>query len=153
MSGESLTNCTDIAASLVAGNIGETIIEVHGYEEEILLWTVSTTLTRDEFDEAFLHGTYLSDDEIHELFEYYSQREMEGVTFYIAELTSEHVVIAKVYDYSAIDVDELSRIWGVDNFENTVTLSSAIASLEDQDAVCETIVIEREDDDDADEVD
>ena len=146
-SGQSYIRCTHVPVGLVAGNVGETVITVQGYDEEILLWAISTTLTRDEFDEAFLQGTYLSDDEIHELFEYYATREMEGVTLYVAELTNEYVTIAKVYDYEIIDVDVLSRIWNVDNFENTVTLSSAIASLEDQNAECvtETIEIDEED--------
>jgi len=151
-SGGSYTTCDNVLVGLVADDVGETVITVEGYDDEVLLWTISTTLTRAEFNEAFLQGTYLSNDEIHELFEYYSEREMEGISLYIAELTNEHVVIAKSYDYIVIDNDELSRIWGVDNFENTVTLSAAIASLEDQDAMCETVAIEDENEEE-DEID
>ena len=143
-SGGSYTRCVNVSAGLVAGDAKETVVTVEGYDEDILLWAVFTTLTRDEFDEAFLQGMYLSDNEIHELFEGYSEQEMEGITIHIYELTSEYVTIAKVYDYTIFDAYELNRIWGVDNFENTVTLSSAIASLEDQNAVCETIELEEE---------
>lgn len=146
MSGESYTECINVSASLVAGNAGETVVMVRGSDEEILLWTINTTLSRDEFDEAFLQGTYLSNDEIHELFEYYSDREMEGITLHIEEMTREYVTITRTYDYTVVDVSELSRIWGVDNFENTVSLSSAIASLEDQGAQCVTETVEVEDD-------
>ena len=144
MGGDTYTRCAYVPAGLVADDVGDTVITVKGYDEDILLWTVSTTLTRDEFDEAFSQGVYLSDDEIHELFEYYAQREMEGITFHVDELTNEHIPITKIYDYEVIDDDELNRIWGVDNFENTVTLSSAIASLEDQEAECVLIELEEE---------
>ena len=144
MSGESYTECINVSDSLVANGAGETFITVRGSDEEILLWMINTTLSRDEFEEAFLQGTYLSNDEIHELFEYYSEREAEGVSIHIEEMTREYVSIARTYDYSVVDVNELSRIWGVDNFENTVTLSAAIASLEDQGAECVTEILEIE---------
>lgn len=144
MSGESFTECINVADSLVADASGETVVTVRGSDEDILLWTINTTLSRDEFEEAFLQGTYLSNDEIHELFEYYSDREIEGITLHIVEMTREFVTLARTYDYSVVDTDELSRIWGVDNFENTVILSLAIASLEDQGAQCVSEIIEVE---------
>lgn len=138
MDGESHTTCTNITVGLAGANVGETIVTVQGYDEDILLWTVNTTLTRTEFDQEFLHGMYLSDDEIHELFAIYNQSEVEGITFHIADLNNNYVAIEKVYNYSVISTTDLNRIWGVDDFEDTVTLSSAIAGLEGQGAVCDT---------------
>ena len=138
MSGGSYTRCAEVTSGLAGVDVGQTVIMIQGYDEDILLWTVSTTLTRDEFDEEFLQGMYLSDDEIHELFEAYTQSEVEGITFYISDLSNDFVVITQVYDYSIISTADLNRIWGVGNFEETVTLSAAIAGLEDTGAVCET---------------
>lgn len=144
MTGESYTRCVEVAEGLVGSDIGTTMITVQGYDEEILLWTVHTTLTREAFEQEFQQGLYLSDDEIHELFEGYSQQEVEGITFYVTDLTHDDVVIAKVYDYSVISTTYLNRIWDVDNFEDAVTVSSAISGLEDQGAICEIVEIEAE---------
>jgi len=144
MSGESYTRCTNINRGLAGDDVGQTVIMIQGYDEDISLWTVNTTLTRSEFDQEFLHGRYLSDAEIHELFEMYNQSEIEGITFHIADLNNHSVVIAKVYDYSIISVADLSRIWNVDDFEDTVTLSSAIAGLEYQGAECATVPVEED---------
>jgi len=136
MSGESHITCNNVAGSLAGPHVGETVVRVQGYDEDILSWRIETTLTRAEFDHEFLHGMYLSNDEIHELFEMYNRSEVAGITFYISELSNNYVVIAKIYDYSAISIPDLNRIWGIDDFEDAVTLSSAIAGLEDQGAVC-----------------
>jgi len=148
MSGESSARCTNISDGLAGDGIGKTVVTVQGYDEAILFWTVETTLTRAEFDERELQDQFLSDDEIHELFELYNQGEAYGITFHIAELNNASVVIAKVYDYSVISVAELNRIWGVDDFEDSVTLSSAITGLEDRGAVCEVEMIEVEEETD-----
>ena len=142
ISGGSYTRCTEITGGLAGVDIGQTVITVQGYDEDILLWTVTTTLTREEFDQEFLHGIYLSDDEIHELFEAYTESEDEGITFYINALNNDYVIISMVYDYAVIA--DLDRIWNVDDFESTVTLSSAIAGLEDHGAICETTEQEAE---------
>jgi len=137
MSGESYISCTEITEGLAGNNIGQTVITVQGYDEEILIWTVNTTMTRTEFEQEFFQDIYLSDEEIHELFEIYNQEEIYGITSYISELTNNHVVITMIYDYSIISDVDLNHIWGVDDFEGTVTLSTAIAGLEDQGAFCE----------------
>jgi len=49
--------CANVADSLLVGNIGETVITVQGYDDEILFWTVSTTVTREEFREAYSRET------------------------------------------------------------------------------------------------
>lgn len=137
MSGESYISCTEITEGLTGNNIGQTVITVQGYDEEILIWTVNTTMTRTEFEQEFFQDIHLSDEEIHELFEIYNQEEIYGITSYISELTNNHVVITMIYDYSTISDVDLNHIWGVDDFEGTVTLSTAIAGLEDQGAFCE----------------
>lgn len=141
MSGESYTSCTGIADGLAGVNVGTTEVTVQGYDEEILVWTVYTTLTREELNEEFLNDRYLSDDEIHEWFEMYSETEIDGINFHVSELTNEYIVIAKVYDYSLISTTYLNNVWNVENFEDAVTLSSAIAGLRDQGATCEIIEI------------
>ena len=150
MSGESYTRCVGVADGLAGIDVGTTVVTVQGYDEEILLWTVHTTLTREELDQEFLQGRYLSDDEIHEWFEMYSQDEVEGVTFYVVELTHEHIVIARVDDYSVISASNLNRIWDVENFEDAITLSAAISGLEDRDATCELVEIEVETEEETD---
>jgi len=150
MSGDSHIRCTSIAESLVAGDVGNTVITMQGYNEDILLWTVSTTVTRDEFSEVFSKDIYLSDDEIYEILENYTQNEIEGITFHIAEITGSHIVIRQDFDYSVIDIDELNRLWDVNNFESAVSLSSAIAELENRGAECAVVEIEDENDEDID---
>ena len=142
MSGKSYITCVEVTEGLVGSGIGQTIITIQGNDEDILVWTVNTAVTRAEFEQEFLQEAYLSDDEIHELFERYSQSVVEGVTSHIDELTNDHVVITMIYDYSMISHNDLNFIWDVDDFENVVTLSSAISGLENQGAVCEIEMIE-----------
>jgi len=141
MSGDSYISCSNINPGLAGSGVGASVVTIKGYDEEIILWRLETTLTRAEFDQAFLDGMYLSDAEIHELFAIYNQSEVVGITFQVAELNHQSVVIAKIYDYEVMAATDLNRIWSVEDFEDSVTLSSAIAGLEDQGAVCEVMAV------------
>jgi len=123
--GESITKCVDGAI--------ETIIE--GYNDEIVRWIVRRTITRAEFDEEFSQDMYLTDDEIVDLFAQYSS--IEGISAQVIELSSNELVVEIIYDYTVIPVAELSRMWGVDDFEDSITLSLAITGLEEENIVCE----------------
>ena len=147
--GEIYMRCTPPTG--VLANSGETVISVRGYNDEISLWTVRMTLPRDEFDQEFLQDIDLSDDEVHELFATYNQSEIEGITFQLAELNNDYVVLAMIYDYSTIASDHLNQIWGVGSFEDVVTFSSVIAGLEELGAVCAIMEIDEVDEDEPDE--
>lgn len=123
--GESSVSCHD----------GATLIRIEGYHDEIVHWTVQTTLTRAEFDETFSQGMYLTDHEIIDLFVQYQS--VVGITAQVIELESDDLVIEINYDYTVIPVAELSRIWGVEDFEDSITLSLAIIGLEEAGMVCE----------------
>lgn len=141
MSGKSYINCSNINPGLAGDGVGESVITIQGYDETIVLWTLETTLTRDEFEQAFLDGIYLSDAEIYELFAIYNQSEAPGITFHVVDLNHQFIVIAKVYDYEVMVATDLNRIWSVEDFEDSVTLSSAIAGLEYQGADCEIVPV------------
>lgn len=138
MTGPTLTSCEGIQAGLVSYGVGETVIIIEGYDEEILTWTVSTTLTRVEFDAEFLHGIYLSDEEIYDLFVRYNPLTITGVVVSV-ETSENHITIHHIYHYHGISDEDLNQLWGVDDFTNDITLSSAIEGLEEQGAVCNPI--------------
>ena len=137
ISGDSHVICTDVAQGLFGIETGATTIEIYGENEDILTWKVSTELPRSWFDEVFLNGIFLSDSEIRELFQEYNKSEMEGIVVYLTEINADHVIISMIYDYGVISVDDLNIIWDVENFEENVTLSFAIAGLEEGGAMCE----------------
>jgi len=139
MSGSTLTSCAVEDGGLVRSGVGESIIEIEGFDETIITWTVSTTLTRAEFNAEFLDGNYLSVEEIHDLFARYNPYIITGVIVYIAELNEDYITIRRVYNYGGISNEELSRLWSVEDFAEEVTLSGAIGGLTENGAVC-TIV-------------
>jgi len=141
MSGSTLTSCAVVDGGLLRPGVGESIIEIEGFDELIITWTVSTTLTRAEFDDEFLNGIYLSDEEIHDLFARYNPHTITGVIVYISELTDDTVTIARVYNYGGISNEDLSYLWNVEDFAESITLSAAIEGLVEQGAVCNTIEI------------
>ena len=146
MTGPTVTNCVGVEESLVQSGVGQTVIEIQGYNEDIITWTVSTTLTRAEFDVEFLNGIYLSDEEIHDLFANYNPHTIPGVFVYVSELNADYLTITRVYNYGGMNNEDLSRLWGVDDFSDSVTLSTAIESLEERGATC--IIFEVEPDED-----
>lgn len=147
MTGSTITTCFAIDAGLVGDGVGQTMLEIIGRDEEIIIWTVNTTLTRAEFDVEFLDGIYLSDEEIHDLFARYNANVITGAMVLITELTSEIVTITKIYNYENINNEQLSLLWGVDDFSDAVTLSSAIEGLMEQGANCATVTANLADDD------
>ena len=144
MTGSTLTSCAVADGGLVRSGLGESIIEIEGFDELILTWTVSTTMTRADFDTEFLGGIYLSDEEIHDLFARYNPHTISGVIVYVSELTEASVTVTRVYNYGGISNEDLSRLWGVDDFADEVTLSGAIEGLVESGAVCNTIEVEVE---------
>jgi len=142
MSGPTLTSCVDLAGGLVRPGVGESILEIEGFDETIITWTVSTTMTRAEFNDEFLGDIYLSDEEIHDLFAHYNLHTITGVIIYISELTSDYVTIRRVYNYGGISEDDLNRLWSVEDFNEDVNLSSAIEGLIENGATCTTVEVE-----------
>ncbi|MCL1990082.1 MAG: hypothetical protein FWG67_04245 [Defluviitaleaceae bacterium] len=126
--GESIVSCVDDAT---------TVMRIEGYDDEILRWTVSTTSSRDEFEQEVLQGVPLSQMEIIHLFARYNQRNSDGILFQIAELNNAYIVMEVVYDYTLIPIETLNSMWHVEDFENDVTLSAAIAGLEEQGLICQ----------------
>ena len=139
MSGSTLTSCAIIEGGLIDSGVGASIVEIEGFDESIITWTVSTTLTRAEFDAEFLDGIYLSDEEIHDLFARYNPHVITGVMVYISELNEDYITIRQVYNYGGISNEELNLLWNVEDFDKDVTLSRAIAGLTESGATCTTI--------------
>jgi len=123
---------------------GDSIV-IESYNDQIRRWTLQRQLTRDEFDAEFSQGMFLTDDEIHELFDQYHS--IAGISTQVVELNSNYLIIAIIYDYTVIPVSELSRMWGVDDFEDSITLSVAISALEEEDINCEPAEPATEDED------
>ena len=132
-SDETITTCRD----------GERVVIIEGFEEEIVRFTVSITLTRSEFNADFLQGAEVNDEDIRMLFSDVNQLD-EGITFRLARLTGEYAVIEMTYDYGMIPSDELAQMWGVPNFEDAITLSAVIASLENGSMQCEIVAVAHE---------
>ncbi|MCL1990083.1 MAG: hypothetical protein FWG67_04250 [Defluviitaleaceae bacterium] len=121
------------------------MITIEGYDERILSWTVSMTSSRAEFDQAFLQDVAVSDEEIMQLFSPEDQPDIAGVNFEIAVLNADYVVIELIYDYTVIPVEELNRMWDVEDFENTVTLSSVVSNLAADEMACQLVEVEADD--------
>jgi len=132
--GESVTRCED----------GAVVTIIEGYDDAIVRWSVRTTRERAEFDQEFAPDDHLSEDDFIELFAYYNDEGIQGISVGIIELNSEYVVIEVVYDYTVISNTHLSRMWGVDDFEDSITLSMAIAGFEENDIVCEMVNMDDE---------
>lgn len=135
MSGHTTTTCTNASPMI---NSGDTVIVIEGFDEEIVTWTVRTTLTREQFKEHVLEGNDLTDDEIADMFRYLNTLETDGIQLTLASLSDNEAVIEYVYDYTIISSEELNTKWNVEDFEREVTLRAAIRGLEERDAVCNT---------------
>ena len=141
MTGSTETICVEVQDSLVETGTGVTILEIQGYDETILTWTVNTTLTRTEFDDVFSQGIYLSDEEIHDLFARYNPHTTTGIVVYVSDLTEDNITIRRVYHYEGMSNEDLSLLWSVDDFSSDVNLSSAIDGLTGLGATCTTFEI------------
>jgi len=136
-SGKTQVTCVDVLNE-VASDATQTTVTIQGEGDKIVSWTRNTTVPRAEFDSNFLQDTHLTDSEIQELFEIYSQGEVAGIEVRISEINHEFVVISRIYDYSQIEPAKLNQIWAVKEFSEEITLNDAISGLQDQGAVCET---------------
>jgi hypothetical protein len=136
MSGATTTTCTDASFSssyLTEVPFGTIIIE--GYDEEINVWTERIEQSRSEYIDLYWGGVDPGDEELEEWFATVGEAAIEtGFSWTLFSLDEDAVIHGIVYDYSLIPTSELSEIWGVDDFEKEVTLTAAIAGLEDHTA-------------------
>jgi len=135
MSGETTTVCADAPASL---GLGEAVVTIEGMDENILVWTERTTMTRDEYNQLW-QGIIPTEEDIRAWFDSAANDTgMQGVTWVLVSVDDETVVTDFIYNYEEMSESDLNLRWETDDFSREVTLTGAIAGLEDQDATCRT---------------
>jgi len=134
MEGETITRCESEAVTTT----------IEGYNDTIVRWVVHTIRDRADLDRDFSPNDYLSENDYIELFTTYSDRGINGIMVSIVEFNDDYVIIEVAYDYTAISNDELSRLWGVDDFADSITLATAIAGFEESGVECVTIAFDAE---------
>lgn len=139
--GATSTSCTDVENGVAGAGVGTTTVVIESDYEQILQWNVHTSITRAELNSQFLNDVYMTDDEIHDLFATYSVSSMDGVQVVVSEINDDYVTLTQTYNYSLMLEEDLNFLWRVDNFSQDVTLSSAIAGLENQGATCEVMTL------------
>ena len=128
MRGDTTTVCEN-APSTFSGNIGTTVVTIEGTDEDIRTWTERTTFTRDEFN--LLTGEVFTDEEIREEINFIGDRLATGVSLSLVSLDANTVVLDYIYNYDDMSLRDLNTVWQTDDFERSVTLSSAIGGLEE----------------------
>jgi len=135
MSGETVTVCRT-APSHRMPIATDTVVTIEGMDEDIIVWTERITVTPSEYSQ-FFWGFELDEDEIREAFEWYANP-VNGIGWRLISLDANTLVFDAIYYYEDIPRSFLNEIWDPYDFENDVTLSSAIRGLEAQDANCQT---------------
>ena len=138
MSGETTTVCTSAPSTQVSRQeIVETVVTIEGMDEEILMWTERMVFDRDDYLQYFFQMD-LTDEEIRDIFDTLEHVMGDGLSWHIISLSEDTIELEFVYNYEEMSISDLNYVWGTDNFEREVTLTGAIAGLEEEGAVCQT---------------
>ena len=135
MVGESVTICTGAPSTI--GNVGETTVIIEGYDESIIRWTERTIFDRDEYESYFWGGYFPTDEDIRNWFEGPMNTAPDGIKWSINAITTDYIEAELIYDYTMISLETLNEIWQTENFAEEVTISSAVAGLVEDGAVCD----------------
>jgi len=136
MSGETTTVCRN-ANSYAISIVDDAVVTLEGMDENILTWTERITMSRDDYADYFW-GVDLTDEDIQEIFDVYSIP-IDGESWHLISLNESTLEFDVVFNYEDTPLSVLNTRWNTSDFENDVTLSSAIAGLEYYgDANCRT---------------
>jgi len=138
ISGETTTVCRNVEAS--RWDIGTTVITIEGMDEHILTWTERTIFDRDAYNNYFWAGGEPSDEDITGWFDSSASQNLDGVTgvnWNLVALDDNMLVTELIYNYGVMSEEALNRIWETENFEREITLTFAIADLEEAGATCQ----------------
>jgi len=133
MSGPSTTVCTNAPASVVS-TADDVVVTIIGYDEDIITWTERMTMSPAAYTDFFF-GFEMSLEDISEFFTLLEEP-IEGESWHLISINEDTMVFELRFDYNDIPLATLNGIWGTTNFHNEVTLSAAIAGLNDADASC-----------------
>jgi len=141
ISGATITTCTDASlssSSVTSVSVGTVIID--GYDEEIRLWTERIEQNRHQYVASHWDGEDPGDDVIEDWFAAVGEADAElGIVWTLVSLDEDTIIHEVIYDYSLIPEAELNEAWNVDDFDDEVTLTTAIIGLESRDAtICIT---------------
>ena len=136
MRGESTTVCTNAPSTL--GLVGETTVTIEGMDETIVTWTERTVMNRDIYNQLW-QGVTPTDEDIREWFDGpMNNTGMQGVYWVLVSVDANTVVTDYIYYYEQISERDLRSIWATANSISEITLTSAIAGLEELgNATCE----------------